>query len=65
MDLKADQGKNIHFALHEVHEAERVSYVLTVENSLQSKGKYSDIIRLKTDSQIRPTINLLVSGNIF
>ncbi len=65
VEAKADQGKNIRYTLDELKGSGGTVYVLTVENLLQSKGNYSDIIRLKTDSQIQPMISLMVSGNIF
>ena len=65
VEAKADQGKNIRYTLDEPNGTGGTFYVLTVENLLQRKGNYSDIIRLKTDSQIQPMISLLVSGNIF
>ncbi len=56
----ADKGKNIRFAL----EKKADGYVLTVENLLETAGRYFDKITLKTDNPAMPQIAVSVYGNI-
>lgn len=61
---KATNTKNIAFTLDETKSSEKMEYVLTVENLKKTKGRYTDAIKLKTDSKIRPEIKIYVIGNI-
>jgi hypothetical protein len=40
-------------------------YILTIENIKKEKGKYHDVIHLKTNNKIHPEIKIRVYGNIF
>jgi hypothetical protein len=64
--LEADpkQGKNFNYQLEPVNKAGSFFYVLTVENLMQRKGRYFGTIRLKTDSKLKPMINIPVQGSI-
>lgn len=52
------------FTLQEVKRPEGVGYVLTAENLKKDKGRYYDMITLKTDSKIKPLIKINVYGTI-
>jgi len=41
-----------------------VSYLLNIENLKQEKGRYSDMVYIKTDNHKIPEIKIYVSGNI-
>lgn len=56
--------KNIRFTLQEAKRPEGVGYILIVENMKKEKGRYYDMISLKTDSKIKPLIKINVYGNI-
>jgi hypothetical protein len=56
--------KYISYELKEVKRSEKTEYVLTVANLKKEKGRYSETIRLKTDSKIRPGISIRVYGYI-
>jgi len=60
LESLADKGKNIRFAL----EKKADGYVLTVENLLETAGRYFDKITLKTDNPAMPRIAVNVYGNI-
>ena len=57
--------KNIRYELTEAKRSKKIEYVLTVANLKKQKGRYFDLIKLKTDSKIRPDIKIRVYGNIF
>jgi len=63
-DTKAEKGKNIQFELKQITRENRPAYLLTVENTKKTKGRYRDKIRLYTDSTIRPQISIWVFGHI-
>jgi len=56
---------NIRYALEEVKRSNVLFYELTVENLKKKKGRYYEIISLKTNSDIKPLIKISVIGNIF
>jgi len=56
--------KDIRYELKEVNHSKKIEYVLTVVNLKKEKGRYFDTIKLKTDSKIRPVIEIRVYGNI-
>ncbi|RLB82172.1 MAG: hypothetical protein DRH24_08225 [Deltaproteobacteria bacterium] len=56
--------ENIRYELKEVSRSKKIEYVLTVVNLKKEKGRYFDTIKLKTDSKIRPVIEIRVYGNI-
>ena len=63
-EVKPRDGKNIRCDLKEVEESGKKIYVLTVENLKKEKGRYFDIINLKTDSTYLPEIRISVSAGI-
>ncbi len=64
ISAKADKGQRIRVEL-EAGSDSSGGYVLTVEDHTNRKGRYRDMIRLKTDSDIRPVISIRVYGNRF
>jgi len=60
IDTSVNNGKNCRFNLEK--KADR--YVLTVENLLETKGKYFERIILKTDNPVKSEISIRVYGNI-
>jgi len=62
LDARAQNGKNIKFQLDEVKNSKGRAYELKVENLSQKTGRYYDTIILKTDSKIRPELNVRVYG---
>ena len=64
LGIRARNGKFITFRMEEQKESEKSMYVLTVENTMQQKGRYSDVIYMDTDSKIQPVIEIPVMGNI-
>jgi hypothetical protein len=64
VDVSAKKGDNIRFSFKEAHSKNRDQYVLMVKNIKNKKGRYVDKIYLKTNSTIRPVIEIGVVGII-
>jgi hypothetical protein len=64
IEAKAKSGKYIAVSINEKKTPEGTGYVVTVQNLKKDKGRYVDTILLKTTSEIRPTIQIRVIGNI-
>jgi hypothetical protein len=62
LDVRAKDGKNINFQLHEVKKPNGQAYELKVENLREKTGRYYDTIILKTDSKVRPELKVRVYG---
>ena len=62
--VRARDGRNIRFQLEEENNKEGLRYALIVENQRAQKGRYFDVITLETDSQIRPTLDVRVYGDL-
>ena len=62
LDARAKDGENINFKLDETKSANGQAYELKVENLRQTSGRYYDTIILKTDSKVRPELNVRVYG---
>ena len=62
--VSAKNGKNINFRLEETKDTKGTRYLLSIENMKKKKGRYKDIVFLKTDSKIRPEIKISIHGNI-
>ena len=61
---RAKVGKNIRYELKEVENTGAKKYLLYVENLKKQKGRYYDIIYLKTNKKPLPEIIIRVQGNI-
>lgn len=62
LGARAKNGEHIHYTVKPQNPGG--GYLLTVENRLQAKGRYSDMIYLETDSPIQPEIKISLYGNI-
>lgn len=60
----ARYGKKIQFKYEEIQKSDPKGYLLTVDNLQAHKGRFFDVILLKTDSRIRPEISIQVVGDI-
>ncbi|MBW1698790.1 MAG: hypothetical protein JRH18_04930 [Deltaproteobacteria bacterium] len=64
VDAVAERGKFIRFEMETVKRENRDAYLLIVENTKTTKGRFFDTIKLKIDSKIRSNIDIWVFGNI-
>ena len=64
LKVRARNGRDIRFQLEEENKAEGLRYALIVENQRIQKGRYFDVITLETDSQIKPTLDVRVYGDL-
>ena len=55
---------NASCSFKELEDPESSKYLLTVKNLIKEKGDYRDYIYLKTDSDVRPGISIMVKGDI-
>ena len=62
--VTAEHGDNIRFKLQNLKTPQTTKYLLTIENRKKEKGRYRDLILLKTDSPVRPEIRIAVYGHI-
>ncbi len=60
VDISARKGENIHFSIKKTDSENPDKYILVVKNIKPGKGRYVDKIYLKTDSAIRPVIEVTV-----
>jgi len=63
-EVSAKNGVNIQYELKEQDTPEGKSYVVTVENTKTSPGKYYDTLFLSTDSQLKTKIPVHIYGTI-
>lgn len=63
-EAKADRGQDILLTLTRPKDSGDNTYLLTVENKKETKGRYQDTIRLHTTDKEKPEIVLPVWGNI-
>lgn len=62
--LKAKSGKFIKYELAQRCTDGKDRCILRVENTRKEKGRYADAIYLSTDTKIRPTIPVCITGII-
>jgi hypothetical protein len=62
LEAKAQSGKNISVQLNEIKNANGAAYQLKIENISQDSGRYYDTVVLKTDSKIKPELDVKVYG---
>lgn len=60
-DMSARNGEHLKLKLDKTDEGGRSAYLLTIENTRQTHGRYVDQIRLQTDSALNPELSLPVS----
>jgi len=58
------QEKNFRYTISKLDTVQNQGYLVTFENLRQEKGRYYKILKLKTDSPIRPEIIISVWGYI-
>ncbi len=61
---QASNQKNIRYTLEETQDLQGTGYILSVENVRKEQGNYYTLISLKTDSKIKPLIQISIYGNI-
>lgn len=64
VNVRAKDGKYIHFQLAETKKSETIAYELKVENLKPDAGRYFDAIIVETDNMIRPQFDIRVYGNL-
>jgi hypothetical protein len=65
LDAKAEKGENIRVKLEESKDGGAVKYAVDVNNTKTTSGRYVDKIIVRTDSVMRPEIQIDVYGNLF
>ena len=63
-NIRAMNGRHIRFSLADKTAAGRTIYEITVTSTRPDPGGISDVIYVDTDSPIRPTLQVTVSGTI-
>jgi hypothetical protein len=63
-NIRAMKGRHIQFSLANKAASGSTIYELTITSTRQDAGSISDVIYLDTDSPIRPTLQVTVSGTI-
>jgi hypothetical protein len=64
LETKSKNGTDIQARIEEKQEINTTAYIITVENLKKDPGRYYDVITLKTDSPIKPELQLSVFGQI-
>ena len=64
LETSALNGNNIRVQLEKNPGSKSTQYFLTVKSTAKIKGKYFDLIIVKTDNKIHPEIRIPVLGNI-
>ena len=64
LETKSKNGTDIQARIEEKQENNATTYIITVENLKKDPGRYYDVITLKTDSPIKPELQLSVYGQI-
>lgn len=64
LETSALNGQNITFKLEKNPGPKSSQYLLTVNSKAKAKGKYFDLIIVKTDNKIHPEIRIPVLVNI-
>lgn len=65
LSVAPKKGDSIRCSLRQITEAGRPVYLLNVENLKAVKGRYYDVVLVKTDSKIRPEIKIRIYGNLY
>jgi len=64
LEANAQIGRDIRYRIEENNGDQGTTYRLTVVNTRASAGRYFDTIHLKTDSPLKPRIDIRVYGRI-
>lgn len=62
--IEAKEGKFIKFDLRQTCDRGRDRCVIRIENTKGEKGRYLDVLYVKTDSPLRPLIPIYITGMI-
>ena len=65
IDISAKYGANIEYKLERRIGSTKKGYKLFLKNMKKVKGRYSDIIYLKTDSETVPELTIKIYGDIY
>jgi hypothetical protein len=65
LSIAPQKGVYIRCDLQRVTESGRPVYLVNVENLKADKGRYHDVVLVKTDSGIRPEIKISIFGNLY
>jgi len=64
LETRPKNGADIQARTEEKHENNSTSFIVTVENLKKDPGRYYDVVMLKTDSAVKPEIQVGVYGQI-
>jgi hypothetical protein len=64
LETKAKNGTDIQARIEIKQENNTTSFIVTVENLKKDPGRYYDVVTLKTDSLVKPELQLGVYGQI-
>lgn len=64
VDIRSRYGKHLKLNLEKSENPAKPRYFLDIENTRQTPGRYTDVIYLETDSEIRPSLEIFVSVSI-
>ena len=64
LETKLKNGTDIHARAEEKQDNKITTYIITVENLKKDPGRYYDVITLKTNSPIKPELQLSVYGQV-
>lgn len=65
LSAKAEKGEDILVKLEESKDGNGVKYAVNIDNTRKTAGRYVDKVIVKTDSVMRPEIQIDVYGNLF
>ncbi len=63
VDVHAKNGQYIKYHLEESNNSGNKTYELKIENQKAEAGRYDDTIVLKTDSKVKPQLDIRVYGS--
>lgn len=64
LETKPKNGTDIQARIDEKQENDKTNYIITVENLKKDPGRYYDVVTLKTNSPVKPEIQISVYGQI-
>jgi len=64
LETKPKNGTDIQARIEEKQENNITTYIVTVENLKKVPGRYYDVVMLKTNSPVKPELQLSVYGQI-
>lgn len=64
LETKSKNGTDIQAKIEEKQENDITTYIVTVENLKKDPGRYYDVVTLKTNSPVKPEIQISVYGQI-